>query len=178
VKKHTASILAVLVLATAVSLAAGCGKEKGAEPQKQGTGDLNIKYTTDTKQSVKLPDSYPAKSFPVYKDVFILAAQSMEKEKSYILTCFSKDPLQKVSAFYKDLFKNSQVISLTEKDDEYTIMGVKDGYTFTVCVVKNNEQDKELKDYPTSLLINLVPAPEGMAESLKGMSGNMPVPQK
>jgi hypothetical protein len=171
-----ANILAVLTLSAVLALAAGCAKGKSAEPQKQGPGDLNIKYTTDTKQSVKLPEGYPADHFPVYKDAFIMAVQS--NENSFVVTCFSKDSLQKVSAFYKDLFKNSQVISLTEKDDEYTILGVKDGYTFTVCAIKNTDQDKELKDYPTSLLINLVPAPGGMPESLKGMTGNTAVPKK
>ncbi|MBA1334025.1 MAG: hypothetical protein HPY66_1509 [Firmicutes bacterium] len=70
--------------------------------------------------------------------------------------------------------RDSQIISQTAQADEYTIMGAKDDYTYTVCVTKNSEQDKELKDYPTSLAISLVPAPEGMAESLKEMSGNMP----
>ena len=94
-------------------------------------------------------------------------------DKSYTLVCFSEDSIQEVGAFYKELFKDSQIISQTAQADEYTIMGVKDGYTYTVCVTKNSEQDKELKDYPTSLDIGLVPAPEGMAEGLKEMYGNM-----
>ena len=87
---------------------------------------------------------------------------------------FAKD-LKKSRDFYKDLFKDEQLISSTESDGEYTIMGVKDGYTFTVCTTENTDQEEWMKDYPTSLAISLVPNPEGMPEGLEGMTG-LPAP--
>jgi len=147
---------------------AGCGKS--TETVKQG--EMTTKYSTEVKKGVELPADYPKDKFPVYKDAYVMSVQTLDK--SYTLVCFSEDSIQEVGAFYKELFKDSQIISQTAQADEYTIMGVKDGYTYTVCVTKNSEQDKELKDYPTSLAISLVPAPEGMAEGLKEMSGNMP----
>lgn len=168
-KKKVAFWTMLLVLAGLFLFGlAGCGKS--TETVKQG--DLTTKYSTEVKKGVELPADYPKDKFPVYKGAYVLSVQTMND--SYVLVCFSKDSIQEVSAFYKELFKDSQIISQTAQADEYTIMGVKGGYTYTFCVTKNKDQDKELKDYPTSLAISLVPAPEGMAESLKGMSGNMP----
>ncbi|CCO06928.1 hypothetical protein [Desulforamulus hydrothermalis] len=147
---------------------AGCGKS--TETVKQG--EMTTKYSTEIKKGVELPADYPKDKFPVYKDAYVMSVQTMDK--SYILVCFSQNSIQEVAAFYKELLKDSQIISQTDRADEYTVMGVKDGYTYTFCVTKNSQQDKELKDFPTSLSVSLVPAPEGMAESLKEMSGSMP----
>lgn len=133
--------------------------------------DLTVEYTTEAKKSVQLPADYPKDCFPIYQDAFVMAVQNMNN--SYVLTCFCKDPVKKVGAFYQELFKDSQVISRTEKSDEYTIFGVKDGYTYTVCVITNTEQEGELKDYPTSLAISVVPAPDDMAKGLEEMSKNL-----
>jgi hypothetical protein len=172
VKKKVACWIILLVCAVFFLFgSAGCGKS--TETVKQG--ELTTKYSTEVKKGVELPEDYPKDKFPVYKDAFVMSVQDMDN--SYVLVCFSMDSIQEVGAFYKELFKDEQIISQTAQTDEYTVMGVKDGYTYTVCVTKNSEQDEELKDYPTSLAISLVPAPEDMAEgleALKGMAGNMP----
>ncbi len=120
--------------------------------------DLSIAYTTDAQKSVKLPDGYPKDSFPVYENAYIMAVQSFDK--SYVLVCYCLESVDEVASFYRNVFKDSQVISLTEMADEYTIFGEKEGYTFTVCVINNTEEDEELKDYPTSLAISLVANPD------------------
>ena len=149
---------------------AGCGKETGKQIEVKQQDNASLKISTSVKKGVELPPDYPKDKFPIYKDALILTVQTLDK--SFVLACYSKDSVQKVGGFYKDFFKNSQIISQTEQADEYTVMGMKDGYTYTFCITKNMEQDKELKEYPTVMAISLVPAAQGMPEGLKGMTGN------
>lgn len=172
-KKRIIFGLTLLFLAGIVLFSgAGCGKKEEAAKQIEVKTQDNssLKISTSVKKGVELPPDYPKDKFPVYKDALILSVQTLDK--SYVLACYSKDSVQKVGGFYKDFFKNSQIIAQTEQADEYTVMGIKDGYTYTFSIAKNNEQDKELKDYPTVMAISLVPGAQGMPEGLKGMTGN------
>lgn len=167
--KRGQTILGLLLLGILLCALSGCGEKTKTLKE----GDLTVKYTTEAKKSVDLPADYPQDRFPVYKNAFILSVQNMQN--SYMLVCFSKDSVKEVGSFYKDFFKDFQLISSTESDSEYTIMGVKDGYTFTVCTAENTDHEEWTKDYPTSLAISLVPNPEGMPEGLEGMTG-LPAP--
>ncbi|PKM76420.1 MAG: hypothetical protein CVU90_12140 [Firmicutes bacterium HGW-Firmicutes-15] len=171
-RKQVLTFLVVLLAGIFMLGLIGCGESTKTIKE----GDLTVKYSTEAKKSVELPADYPKDRFPVYKNAFIMSVQNMQN--SYVVACFCKESIKEVGAFYKDFFKKSQVISSTEMDDEYTILGVKDGYTYTVCVIKNTDQDDAIKGYPTSLAISLVPAPDGMSKSLEGMSGNLPAPPK
>jgi hypothetical protein len=104
-----------------------------------------------------------------------MSVQSLDK--SNVVVSFCKEPLKEVSEFYKGILKGAQVISSTATADEYTVLGVKDGYTFTIGVTNNTEKDDNLKDYKTALVISLTPAPDGMQDSLKGMSGGSSAPK-
>lgn len=167
----------LLLTAFLCSSLAGCGGEKGYKvstgtsgaaddgAQSTPTGSLEVRYSENVKKSVALPAGYPKDRFPVYKDSFIAAVQA--HEGGFIVTCFSKDHRDKAAAFYKQLLQNAQVISVTDNDKEYVSSGVKDGYVYTVAIGESTE----LKGYPTSLTITLVPAEEGMEEALKEMPG-------
>jgi hypothetical protein len=171
-------ILFLLLLTAFVCFVpAGCGGEKsyrvntgaggaasnGAQSKPAET--MEVRYSEDAKKSVALPAGYPGDRFPVYEGSFIAAVQAYEG--GFIVTCFSKDHHDKVAAFYKQLLQNAQVIAVTDNDKEYVSTGVKDGYTYTVAIGESTE----LKGYPTSLGIALVPAEEGMEEALKKMPG-------
>ncbi len=154
-KRFAFWITMFMVIGLVFLCAVGCAKNTDTVTVKPG--ETTIKYTTDVRKGVELPAGYPNDIFPVYKDAWVMSAVALDK--SYTLVCYSKDSVQDVGAFYEEVLKNSQIIAQTVEADEYTVMGTKGGYTYTVCVTKNMEQDKELKEFPTVLAINLVPAP-------------------
>lgn len=163
-KKNASAVLFVLLVFLAFISMSGCGSDSTSlttavpnatapEEETPPEDESNLEVTTDTEKSVELPADYPKDSFPVYEGAFISAVQSLDN--SYIVVAFCKEPVSEVSAFYKDLFNGSQVISVTELENEYTVFGVKDNYTFTVSVLES----ADMEGYPTSLLLSLVPAP-------------------
>ncbi len=177
-KKHVSIKLLVLGLITVLALLSltGCGKSNTTTIKGDESGkDVKVTYSTEVKKSVEIPASYPQDKFPIFKGAYVMSVQSLDK--SNVVVCFCKEPLKEVSEFYKDILKGAQIISSTVTADEYTVLGVKDGYTFTLGLTNNTEKDDSLKDYKTSLVINLTPAPDGMADSLKGMSGGSSVPK-
>lgn len=161
-KKRVATFLLIMLF---VFLPTGCGGKKSVE--KDG---VNLSYSTSAKKSVSLPDIYPKDKFPIYKDSFVSAVQV--DGKNLVVACFSKDKVEKVTEFYQDLVKNAQVITNSQTEDAYMSMGVKDGFTYSIMVEKN--EGSELKDYITLFAITLMPAEPGMAESLSQFPGALP----
>jgi hypothetical protein len=137
--------------------------QSGSAEQAPQTGSLSIKYSDNTRKSVPLPARYPKDRFPVYADSFIAAVQ--DDGTSFVMTCFSRDARDKVTAYYKEVLKGAQVISVTDDDKGYVSFGVKDGYTYTVAIGASSE----FEGYPTTIAISLLPAEKGMAETLKQM---------
>ena len=175
--KKNLVVMALLTVLLCVCLG-GCGGEKSykvestPESSKSGSGEQTLKtdsytvrYSENTKKSVSLPEGYPKNQFPIYKDSFIATVQ--DDGTGFIVTCFSKDTVDKVTAYYKEVLQNARMISVTDDDKGYVSFGVKDGYTYTVTIVASSE----IEGHSTSYIITLLPAEEGMAESLKEMPG-------
>ncbi len=164
-------ILSVLVIIACLAAFTGCGGNKNSGVKKEGgvttykADKTEIKYSDDTKKSVPLPDNYPAELFPVYKNSFVAAVQS--DENGVIVNAFSKDDVGTVAAFYKKVLKDAQVISSHEDSKGFASLGVMGGYTYNLAVVESNE----MEGYRTHTVIMLMPAEEGMEETLKQIQG-------
>lgn len=170
----------LLIFITMLMVMAGCGgektspagdigkeakseevKDKPSKPIEIKSGEIEAKFSDDVKKSVSLPDGYPDSNFPIYKDSFVSAVQS--DDKSFVIVCFSKDKVSDVTAFYKNLLKDAMVYSETEDEKGFVSMGVKDGYSYTICT---NESD-EIDDYPTTFIITLMTETDGMENLIK-----------
>lgn len=158
-KKSLIPLLSVVLILCMLQV--GCGG--GSKNIKTETG--NIQYSENVKKSVPIPDEYPKNQFPIYKEKDSFISVLQQEGKSFIVICFAKDNFNDVIKFYEDALKNGQVISTSRDKAGFVTMGMLGGYTYTVAV----EESKEMEGYPTTFVINILPAAGGMPESLKGM---------
>lgn len=131
-------------------------KDKGGEPAKEAqtepseqNGSFSVSAAAD--KSVELPKDYPKDKFPIYKDSYIFMVN--ELEGGYVLTAFSKDSVDKVMDFYKELLAEGDVFMETKTGESFTSFGSKDGYVYNLDVGGSSE----IKDYQTSITIVLQP---------------------
>ena len=139
---------------------AGCGGDTKTINTGDGGG---IKYSENVKKSVAIPAAYPLKEFPIYKEKETFISAIQENDKSFIVSCFTKDKLDDVVKYYEEALKDGQVINTTKDKNGLVTMGIKGTYTYTFIVAES----KDFEGYPTSITINLLPADPAMAEALK-----------
>jgi len=159
-KKYICVVLFALLICISCTVILGCGAgtttidtttdPNGDEEVQEGSNTVD--YSTDSAKSVELPADYPEDSFPIFNDAYIMTVHRLDD--SFTVVAFCKEPVQDVVVFYKEFFKDTQAFSM-EQGDEYSIIGTKDNYSYTIVVMES----EEIEGYPTSLGINLMPTP-------------------
>ncbi len=113
---------------------------------------LQINVGDGENVSAKLPDTYPADVFPLYKDSFIVSA--LELSGGFTITAFSKDDYTEVAAFYKELLKDAEVTAETDSERGFTSFGKIGEYTYNF----DTGVSDEMEGYVSSVVIILTPA--------------------
>jgi hypothetical protein len=126
--------------------------KKPDEHPGSSDSELQINVGDGENVSAKLPDTYPADVFPLYKDSFIVSA--LELSGSFTITAFSKDDYTEVAAFYKELLKDAEVTAETDSERGFTSFGEIGGYTYNFDTGASDEMD----GYVSSVVIMLMPA--------------------
>jgi hypothetical protein len=145
-KKFGILIIAVVLLAC---LFAGCGENTGKVIENE---DITLNYADKAGESVSLPDSYPEKDFPVYKDANISVA-AKDDTGSFVVMAYSKDSIKKVVDFYKEVLKDAAVMSTQDEDTAFLSIGTMNKYTYTVAV----NEGADIEGYNTTISITLMP---------------------
>lgn len=141
-------IFLVLVFLTA------CGtKDKEVDSTIIETEDgQEITVSKDMEGSLPVPEDFPKDIIPVYKGAQIIVSSS-DADSSYHIMAFSKDAMEEIITFYKNVFDDSKDKGKTQTPDTYTMTGSIDGYTYIVSVSSADDEDLEYEDYESMLTL-------------------------
>jgi ABC-type Fe3+-hydroxamate transport system substrate-binding protein len=103
-------------------------------------------------KSAPLPQGYPSDVFPLYPGSNVVSA--IEFQGGYTISAFSKDEVDKVKAFYKDVLKNATVTFESDASGSFTSFGNMGKFSYNF----DTGESSELEGHRTSIAIMLMPA--------------------
>lgn len=122
----------------------------------------------ETYGSQELPYTYPEYLFPVH-DSGIVNEVIEGEDESVTITFLSKESKEEISSYYQALLTNSYQISEEDNSREYTSMGMKDDYIYSVSVTSSRKKFNN-EDYNTLTTIGLMTLDDEFKQDLDQMT--------
>ena len=135
-----------LILLLVITGLSACSKEE--EPIVE-----NPSISVDEDDSgveLSIPDSYTHELVPIYPNAHLYSV--VESNQSYTIMFYSKDEVEDVMDFYKNVFRDAENKMETIQTGSYTSYGELDGYTYTIDV----SEDSDLEGYQTLVILGVV----------------------
>lgn len=144
-----------------VMLLVGCGSNNVAEEVLESQEGINnvevtkdtteiktesgvaVTTTNDMDKSIDVPEDFPEKILPIYKDAVVIATQS-NPDGTITLIAVSDDSYEEVVEYYDKVLEGAQVLMASKETDSYLSMGELEGITYNVSIDKAPEEDYEV----------------------------------
>ena len=115
-------------------------------------------------EEVRLSKDYPEDELPLYDDAFVY--ESDGDDESVTIRYASKDDIDDVVDFYKDLFENNSITldKETDRSSRYTAEGLYSGFKFEVVI--SEAGDEYAGDFKTLVRVDIEFSTESIPQSL------------
>jgi len=124
--------------------------------------------SSETNSSQEIPYTFPEYIFPVY-DGGIVNEVIEGEEESVTITFLNKESKEEISSYYQGLLTNSYQISEEDNSREYTSMGMKDDYIYSVAVTSSStEYNSQI--YNTVTTIGVMPLDDEFKQDMDQMT--------
>lgn len=144
-RRSTLFILLLVMFLSFMGLSA-CSKEE--EPMDENP---IIGVDEDAKGiALSIPESYPNDLIPIYPNSHLYSV--IESNQTFTIMFYSKDEVDVVMDFYKNIFRNAKNKMETILEDSFTSYGELDGYTYTIDV----SEDDDMEGYQTVVILGVV----------------------
>ena len=123
---------------------------------------------TETYGSQKIPNTYPEYVFPVY-DGGVVSEVIEGEEESVTISFISKENKEEIKSYYHDLLIDAYQISEENNSREYSSMGMKDDYIYSVSVTSSSKKYNS-EDYNTVTTIGVMPLDDDFKQDMDQMT--------
>lgn len=122
----------------------------------------------ETYGSQEIPYTYPEYLFPVY-DGGVVSEVIEGEEESVTISFLSKENKEEIKSYYSALLSNAYQISEENNSSEYSSMGMRGDYIYSVSVTSSSREYNS-EDYNTVTTIGVMPLDDEFKQDLDQMT--------
>ncbi|MFN2363553.1 MAG: hypothetical protein ABR596_04575 [Halarsenatibacteraceae bacterium] len=116
----------------------------------------------------EIPYTYPEYLFPIY-DKAVVNEVIEGEEESVTISFLSKESKEELKLYYEALLRNAYQISEEDNSREYSSMGMKSDYIYSISVISGSREYNN-EDYNTSTTIGVMPLDEEFKQDMDQMT--------